>query len=267
MHAVSLLARTADIPPFQGPGIGEFFPPAVLFAGTWFEINRVMLVRFTVVIAIILLFWIGTRRMRVVPGRFQSVIEMGMDFVRVSLAEDILGKKDGRRFLPLIMAVFFTVLVMNFAGVVPGLNVAGTAVIGLPGLMTLFAYVAFIYAGCRRSGWGFFRNALFPPGVPWYFYPVISPLEFISTFLVRPFTLTLRLMMNMIVGHLLIVLFFSATQWFFFSVPGILKVIGAGTLAFGFAFTVFELLIIVLQAYIFALLTTVYIQLALLEEH
>ncbi|MCX7521170.1 F0F1 ATP synthase subunit A [Microbacterium sp. STN6] len=262
-----LLVPTAGVPPFVGPDIDEFFPPAVFFEGTAFEINRIMLIRFAAAIAILLLFWIGTRRMRVVPGRFQSVIEMGLDFVRVNIAEDLLGKKDGRRFLPLIMAIFFTVLVMNFTGVVPLMNIAGTSVIGVPLLLAVVAYVAFIYAGCRKSPANFFRNALFPPGVPWPLYILITPLEFLSTFIVRPFTLTLRLMMNMIVGHLLLVLFFTATQWFFFVVPGFVKAIGAGTLAFGFAFTVFELLIIVLQAYIFALLTTVYIQLALAEEH
>ena len=103
--------------------------------------------------------------------------------------------------------------------------------------------------------------------MPPFLYILITPIEFVSTFIVRPFTLTLRLMMNMIVGHLLLVLFFTGTSWFLFESPGIFKLFGIGTVAFGFAFTVFELLIIVLQAYIFALLTTVYIQLALAEEH
>jgi F-type H+-transporting ATPase subunit a len=74
-------------------------------------------------------------------------------------------------------------------------------------------------------------------------------------------------MMNMVVGHLLLVLFFAATQFFFFDTSGAFKLFGVGTLVFGFAFTLFEVLIAVLQAYIFALLTAVYIQLALAEEH
>jgi len=265
---VNLLVQTAnDVPPFVGPTINEFFPPVVAFEGTPFEINRVMLIRFFAVVLIVVIFWLGTRRMHVVPGRGQNVVELGLDFVRVNIAEDLLGKKDGRRFLPLITAVFFTVLAMNFTGVIPFLQLAGTSVIGVPLLLAVVAYVAFIYAGVKKSPGKFFRNALFPPGVPLPLYILITPIEFVSTFIVRPFTLTLRLMMNMIVGHLLLVLFFTGTSWFLFESPGIFKLFGIGTVAFGFAFTVFELLIIVLQAYIFALLTTVYIQLALAEEH
>jgi F-type H+-transporting ATPase subunit a len=95
----------------------------------------------------------------------------------------------------------------------------------------------------------------------------VTPIEFLSTFILRPVTLALRLMMNMIAGHLLLVLCFSATQFFFFNADGIFKFFGAGTFLFGFAFTVFEILVAFLQAYVFTLLTTVYIQLALADEH
>jgi F-type H+-transporting ATPase subunit a len=73
--------------------------------------------------------------------------------------------------------------------------------------------------------------------------------------------------MNMIAGHLLLVLCFSATQFFLFNADGFFKLFGAGTFVFGFAFTLFEILVAFLQAYVFTLLTTVYIQLALADEH
>ena len=98
-------------------------------------------------------------------------------------------------------------------------------------------------------------------------YIIVTPIELISTFVIRPITLTLRLMMNMIVGHLLLVLFFAATQFFVFTLGGWWTLVGVGTLAFGLAFTLFEILVAVLQAYVFALLTAVYIQLAVAEEH
>ncbi|HWU59958.1 MAG TPA: F0F1 ATP synthase subunit A [Microbacteriaceae bacterium] len=263
-----LLVQTAnDVPPFQGPTINEFFPPVVLFAGSPFEMNRIMLIRVFAVVVLLVVFWLGTRRLKVVPSRGQSLIEMALDFVRVSIAEDLLGKKDGRRFLPLITTIFFMVFTMNLMSIIPGANIAGTSVIGVPLLLAVIAYVAFIYAGVKKHPAGFFKNALFPPGVPLPLYVLITPIEFVSTFIVRPFTLTLRLMMNMVVGHLLLVLFFTGTTWFLLESPGIFKLFAIGTFAFGFAFTVFEILIILLQAYIFALLTTVYIQLALAEEH
>ncbi len=275
---MSLLASAGTEPePFHPPSISEFFPQIFLFDEptiAWlgeedpiFGINRIMLIRLISATAIILIFVLGTRRMRLVPTRGQSLVEMGLGFVRDGIAYDLLGEKDGRRFLPLITTIFFMVLSMNVTGIIPFFNIAGTSVIGVPLLLALIAYVAFIYAGVKKHPGAFFKNALFPPGVPWPLYIIVTPIEFVSTFVLRPITLTLRLMMNMVVGHLLLVLFFSATHFFFFSAGGLYTLFGAGTLALGFAFTLFELLVAVLQAYVFALLTTVYIQLALAEEH
>ncbi|MBG6107652.1 F-type H+-transporting ATPase subunit a [Frigoribacterium sp. CG_9.8] len=251
----------------MGPNIGEFFPPVVLFAGTPFELNRIMLVRILVAVVIIVVFWLGTRRMSVVPGRGQSLIEMGLDFVRVGIAEDLLGKKDGKRFLPILTTFFFMIVAMNLTGTVPLLNIAGTSVIGVPLVLAGIAYVTWIYAGLRKHPGKFLRNSLFPPGVPVGLYIIVTPIEILSTFIVRPVTHTLRLLMNMIVGHLLLVLFFLATSFFFFEAPGLFKLFGIGTLAFGFVFTLFELLVAVLQAYVFTILTAVYLQLALADEH
>lgn len=252
---------------FHPPSINEFFPDAVLFEGTFFAITRINLTQMLATAVLVILFVIGTRRMKLVPGRFQSVVEMGLDFVRVNIAEDILGRKDGRRFLPILTTIFFMVLFMNITGVIPGLNIAGTSVIAVPMLLALVAYATFIYAGVKKSPGNFFRNALMPSGVPWPLYIIIIPLEFLSTFIIRPITLTLRLLMNMVVGHLMLVLFFSATQFFVFGLSGFWTVLGAGSLAFGFVFTLFEIFVAFLQAYVFAILTAVYIQLAVAEEH
>lgn len=252
---------------FHAPTIMEFFPDIVLFEGTGFDLNRIMMIRILVTIVIVLIFWLGTRKMTLVPGRGQSLIEMGLNFVREGISEDLLGKKDGARFNPLITTMFFMVLAMNLTGIVPGLNIAGTSVIGIPLLLAVVAYVTWIYAGLRKHPGTFLRNALFPPGVPWPLYIIVTPMEFISTFIVRPVTHTLRLMMNMVVGHLLLVLFFAATQFFFFTAGGWFGLFGVATLGLGFAFTLFEILVAVLQAYVFAILTAVYLQLALAEDH
>lgn len=239
----------------------------MLFAGTPFALNRIMLVRLAVVAILILLFWLGTRKMQLVPGRFQGAVEMGLDLVRVNIAEDLLGKIDGKRFLPLLTTIFFLVLFLNLTGILPGVNIAGTSVIGVPLVLAIASYIAFIYAGLRKHPLAFLRNSLFPPGVPWPLYLIVTPIEFVSTFVLRPITLTLRLLMNMVVGHLLLVLFFSATQFFFFQAGGLFSLFGIGTLAFGVVFTFFEILVALLQAYVFTLLTAVYLQLALAEEH
>ncbi len=226
-----------------------------------------MLIRILVAVVLMTFFFLATRKLTLIPGRAQSLAEMGIDFVRTGIAEDLLGKKDGKRFLPILVTFFFMVLAMNVTGIVPGLNIAGTAKIGIPLVLALVAYVTWIYAGLRKHPGTFLRNALFPPGVPPILYIIVTPIEILSTFIVRPVTHTLRLLMNMIVGHLLLVLFFLATTYFFLEAPGLFKLFGVGTLAFGFAFTLFEILVAVLQAYVFTILTAVYIQLALADEH
>lgn len=252
---------------FHPPSIADFFPDAVLFHGTPFEMNRIMIIRVIMTLVLLLLFWLGTRNMKVIPTRGQSLTEMALDFVRINIAEDLLGKVDGRRFLPILTAIFFTILSFNITGIIPGFNIGVSAVIGLPLVLAVVSYVTFIYAGIKKSPGNFFKNALFPAGVPGPLYIIVTPIEFFSTFVLRPVTLTLRLLMNLLVGHLLLVLFFSATNFFLIEGEGLFKLFGVGTFVVGFAFTLFEILVAFLQAYIFTILTGVYIQLALAEEH
>ena len=142
--------------------------------------------------------------------------------------------------------------------------------IGLPIVIAGIAWVLFIYAGFRKLGWTYLKNALFLPGVPWPLYILLTPLEILSTFIVRPITLTLRLLMNMVSGHLLLTLVFAATQYFLFTLlPSghLIGLIGVGTVVFGIVYLAFEIFVAALQAYVFAFLTAIYIQLATAEEH
>ena len=252
---------------FHGPSLEEFYPPSLFFTGTVFEINRLMLIRLLIVVVIILLFWLGTRRMKVVPTRGQSILEMAVEFVQNNVVIQALGKKDGKRFAPLLIAMFFFIVFMNITGVIPGLNLAGTSVVGMPIVLALVSYVAFLYAGLKKHPGTFLKASLFPPNVPWPLYIIVTPIEFLSTFILRPVTLAIRLLMNMIAGHMLLVLCFSATSFFLFTAGGAFGLFSIGTFAFGFAFTLFEILVAILQAYVFTFLTATYIQLALAEEH
>ena len=272
--AVGLSTSTGD--EFEPPTIGEFFPQAVLFPGTMFEMNRIMMIRILIMVVLLVIFSLWTSKFQKayknqqhVPSRFQLMGEISLNFVRKSIAHEQLGEKDGDRFLPLLATTFFIVLGMNITGIIPTLNIAGTSVIGLPIVLAVAAYFTFIYAGIKKHGGKFFKIALIPSGVPGAFLPLVFLIELLSTFILRPVTLALRLTMNMVAGHLLLVLCFSATQFFFTSqlVEGFTKAFGAGTFLFGFVFTLFEILVAFLQAYVFTLLTTVYIQLALADDH
>jgi F-type H+-transporting ATPase subunit a len=243
----------------------------VLFIGTPFEMNRILIIRMLVVVVLIIIFWVSTRNMKMVPGRGQAAFEFITGFVRNNIIVETLGEKDGRRFMPLLFTIFFLTLGLNITGTIPGLQIASTGLIGQALIMAVVSYFTFIYAGMRKHGFLFFRNALVLPGVPKAISPIIAALEFLSTFIIRPITLTLRLTMNMVAGHMLLVLCFLATNFFFVTVlfqqGNPIGLLGVGTFAFGIAFTVLEIFVAALQAFVFTILTAIYIQMALADEH
>ncbi len=224
-------------------------------------------------LALLLVFLlVGTRRLKLVPGRGQVVTEFILNFPRKSIIIDTLGEKDGRRFMPILMTVFFVTIGMNLTGIIPGLQIAGTSIIGIPLIEAVILYVVFIYAGIKKhGGGGFLKASLFPPGVPWFLYILLTPVEFVSTFIVRPISLTLRLLMNLVAGHMLLALCWAATQFFLvtllFTQGSGLGLLGLGTFAFGVVFFGLELFVALLQAYVITILGAIYIQLSLADEH
>lgn len=253
---------------FHAPSINEFYPDALLFDGTLFEFNRITLVRVIAAVLLILVFWIVAARARVIPGRFQSLVELGLDFVRVQVVEEVMGKEKAKPYVAFLTTLFLTIVFFNLTGVIPFLNIAGTSLIGLPLIMAGWVYVLYLAVGIKTHGAGkYFKNSLFPPGVPKLVYILLTPIEALQLFVLRPFTLALRLTANMIAGHLLLVLCFSATQYFLFEASGWMKATGAVSLAAGLAFTLFEIFVALLQAYVFTMLSTVYLNMAVEEEH
>ncbi|MGF6883804.1 F-type H+-transporting ATPase subunit a [Nocardia sp. GAS34] len=248
---------------FHAPSLTDFFPSAVLFAGTPFELNRLMLIRIIMAAVLVAVMLLAFRSPKLVPRGLQNVAEYGLVFVREQICFEVLGKETGRKYFPLIASIFFTVLFLNFSSVIPFLNVSSNARIGMPLVLAVVAYVTFNYVGIKKYGfWRYLHSSIVVPNVPWAMHILLIPIEFISTFILRPFTLTVRLMANMLAGHVMLVLFFAATQFFLFDGAVWMKGLSPFSLAGGFAFTLFELLVIFLQAYVFALLTAVYIGLA-----
>ncbi|WP_227712851.1 F0F1 ATP synthase subunit A [Nanchangia anserum] len=248
---------------FHAPSIDELYPDPYAFIGTPFEMNAVTTNRLVMLVAFVVCALLYVTRAKVVPGRAQTVFESALLFCRESIAEQILGRTMGRKYEKHIMSIFFLVLFMNLAGIIPGLNLAGTALPGMPLLLAVFSWLLFIWAGIReQGGLKFLKSQLFPPNVPWVLYILLTPIEFVSTFIVRPFTLFVRLLANMVSGHFLLTLTLVGTNFFVFSALGAMKGFGLLTLAAALAFTLFEMLVAFLQAYIFAILTAVYINLS-----
>ncbi|WP_169813231.1 F0F1 ATP synthase subunit A [Nocardia jejuensis] len=248
---------------FHAPSLDDFFPKAVLFADTPFELDRLMLVRILMSAVLLAVMFAAFRRPQLVPRGLQNVAESGLVFVKEQICDEVLGKESGRKFFPLIATIFFSVLFLNISGIIPGLNISSNARIGFPLVLAILAYITFNYVGIKKYGFlKYMRSSIVVPNVPPALHLLLIPIEFISTFILRPFTMTVRLMANMLAGHIMLVLFFSATQFFLFDAASWMKVFSPFSLLAGFGFTLFEILVVFLQAYVFALLTAVYIGLA-----
>ncbi|NED98121.1 F0F1 ATP synthase subunit A [Phytoactinopolyspora alkaliphila] len=252
---------------FHAPSLVDFFPPAILFEGTLFEFNRVNLVQLIMTVAVATFFIVAFRNPKIVPRGMQNLGEIAVNFVQVQIIDTIMGAA-GRKYLPYLATLFFFILAMNIAGIIPFLNLAGSSVVAVPMLLAVVAWVTFNVAGIRKHGFGtYMKSNLFPPGVPKPVYVLLTPIEFLSTFILRPVTLTIRLLANMMAGHLMLVLFFSGATYLLLDADWLLKPFGLGAAAMGFFITAFEILIAFLQAYIFTLLTALYIAGAESESH
>jgi len=236
--------------------------------GSWFGFDRIIFVRIILTALLLLLLWLGVRRAKLVPGRGQSIVELAVDFVRVQVAEQILGKERARPYVALLTTIFFTVLAMNLGGLIPGLNIAGTSRLGIALVLAVWVLLVYLSAGVRKHGFfGYIKSQLFPPGVPWPMYILLTPVELLQVLIIRPATLVIRLVANMMAGHIMMVLAIGATNFLLLEAAGALKAAGALTFVGGMFITVFELFVALLQAYIFAILSAVYLNFALEEEH
>lgn len=262
-----LSAAESDGEGFKPPTVMEFFPGPLFFEGTNFELSRINAIGFFMTGALCLFFVLAFSKNEFVPRGIQNLGEMAVEFVQVQIIDEILGSK-GPRYAVYLTSMFWILLFFNIAAILPMMHLAVTSVIGFPFLLAMISWVVFNFEGVRANGAGpFFKANLFPAGVPAPIYILVTPIEFVSTFILRPVTLTVRLLANMMSGHLLLVLFFGATQYFLLESDGIMKAVAIPSFIMGFSFTLFEILVSFLQAYIFTLLTAVYIDSATSAEH
>ncbi len=264
-----VIALTA-VPAFtqepHAPGIGDFFPEAIFGQGTFFEFNRLTLARIIMIALLCALAYAATRSAKLIPSRGQAAFELVAEFIRSNIAIEMLGNKTGRRYAPVLAMMFMGIFFLNISGVIPGINIAASSVIAVPMVFAVFTYVTFISAGIRAQGAGhFFASQLFPSGLPKLMYVIITPIEFLSNFIVRPVTLTLRLLCNMIAGHLLLGMTYLGTAVLLQELSA-LSTVALFTGAAMVIMTGFEIFVAFLQAYIFTILSAVYIKLSV-ESH
>ena len=230
-------------------------------------INKTVLIYGFATLATIVLFWLGTRRKdALVPaGLLQNTAESGVAFVRNQVIMQTMGV-DGLYWLPYLTTMFFFIFFSNITEIIPAVQFPANARFAMPMVLALATWVFFIFIGIKRQGpFTYFKGALIPPGVPKALLVLVVPIEFISTFLVRPFSLMVRLFANMLAGHLILVTFavLTAALWGW----QIQAIIAPFSFALLVAMTGFEILVSFLQAFIFTILTAVYIGGAMHPEH
>jgi F-type H+-transporting ATPase subunit a len=200
-------------------------------------------------------FVVGMRQRAMVPGRLQAVAELGYEFV-ANMVRDNVGSA-GKRYFPFVLTLFVFILFCNVLGLVP-YSFTPTSHIIVTFAMALFVFLGVTIIGFARHG-AHFVSFFVPKGVPFVLLLLLVPIEIISYF-VRPFSLSIRLFANMLAGHTMLKVFGG-----FVVMLGIYA--GWAPLAFIVVFTGLELLIAFLQAYVFAILTCLYLNDAVHLHH
>jgi F-type H+-transporting ATPase subunit a len=232
--------------------------------GDTFGINKVVLIYLLAVVATMAIFILGNKK-QMVPTGAQNFAEMSVEFVDNQIALPTMGT-EGLRWTPYFLSLFFFIFFCNIFEIVPFIQMPATARIAVPMFLALLSYVLYHGSGFKEHGpIGYLKHALVPPGVPAALLLLVVPIEFISKFIVQPFSHTVRLFANLLAGHILLVTFavLSSALWLlqwnviFLPLP----------VAAVIFFTAFEILVSFLQAYVFTLLAGVYIGAAVSHEH
>jgi len=241
---------------YPAPSINDFYFKPIFTIGS-FAFTKPMLLAIVSAGIVLTFFFVAFRKPKIVPRGTQNVGELGVLFVRDQILRPQLGK-DGDKYLPFIVSIFFFVWVMNLFGIIPLIEFPATSRIAYPAGLAFIVWVTYITIGMRTKGpIGYFRQMAVPQGAPWWILPLLAPIELFSNILVRPFTLTIRLFANMLAGHLLL-LVFGLASWYLFSASiGLLYATTSFVLTI--ILTGLEVLIQALQAFIFATLTAFYI--------
>jgi len=253
---------------FQAPGTADFYWPVIGGDSNW-AITRPMVVMAISVVVLAWFFVTVAGKLTVVPSKRQWMAEQAYGFVRNSIARDVIGAKDFRPYIPLLMTLFTLILFNNVMGVLPFVQFPTMSRIAFPIVLTLIVYIVYHTVAIRRKhGVIGYLKSLVPPGLPLWLRPIMFFLEVLTYFIIRPLTLALRLFGNMLAGHLMLLVFILGGEYLLIHGSSIfIQLSGILGLAFGVVMTFFELLVQFLQAFIFTLLTALYISDAVSEHH
>ncbi len=248
--------------------VSDLFEFPTIFTIGQFEISRTEILMFLAAFIVVAILYFGLRQQRLVPTKFGASVEGLLGFVRDDVGRDVIGS-ESRKYLPYLTAMFFFLLVGNLFEVTPLINFPITSRMAIPFFLALVTYFIFMIVGFSKNKFRFLIDTAWPKTVPVGLRPLVGLIELVSVFFLRPLTLAVRLFANMMAGHLMLTLLLGSAVIFLAAIPeiGARGLIGLPWLAFGMFIFLFEIVVSVLQAYIFTLLTAVYIESSIHFEH
>lgn len=239
--------------------------PALFLEDTPFAVNKVVILMWLSAAIVFGFFWVAGRAKAMVPTGAQNIAEATVDFIRNGVIMQTMGPH-GLPWTPFMLTLFMFIMVGNVWGIIPVAQMPTNARIAFPALMAIVVYVLYHFMGIKEQGLGhYLKNTLILPGVPKAMHALLVPIEFITAFFTQPLSLAVRLFANMLAGHLLLVSFGVITAAVF--TASITAVIWPFSFALLVGLTVFEILVVFLQAFIFTMLAGVYIAKATSSEH
>ncbi len=230
--------------------------------------NKIALIAILAVLIGCLIFWLAARAdAKKAPRGARNLAESTVEFIENGVIMQTMGR-DGLGWTPFLLTLFLFIYLCNVPGVIPIFQMPATARMAIPAALALLVWVVYNGAGIKHQGFGgYFKSVLFPPGVPKILYVLITPIEFISAIIVRPFSLAVRLFANMLAGHILLATFAILSEALFQARDTVLIPFGILPMFMLTFLTGFEVLVAFLQAYIFTILAAVYIGGAVHPEH
>ncbi len=230
--------------------------------------NKIALIAVLAVVISTVIFLLAVRQdHKEAPRGIRNFAETIVEFIENGVVMQTMGK-DGLAWTPFLLTMFLFIYLCNVPGIIPFFQMPATARMAVPLFLALMVWVIYNVTGIKHQGvGGYFKSTLFPPGVPKALYILVTPIEFISAIIVRPFSLAVRLFANMMAGHILLVTFALLSEALFQAKDKVLIPVGILPFFMLIFLTSFEVLVAFLQAYIFAMLTAVYIGGATHPEH
>jgi F-type H+-transporting ATPase subunit a len=200
------------------------------------------------------------------PTGVRNLAETGVEFIEEQIVMQTIGK-DGLGWTPFLLTLFIFVYLCNLPGIIPILQFPATARMALPLFLALIVWITYNVVGLKHNGASYITGMLWPHSVPIAMRPLVGVIEILSGIVLRPFSLAVRLFANMLAGHMLLVTFALLTDELVKSDTLALKPVAILPFFMLLFLTAFEVLVGFLQAYIFTILTAVYIGLATHPEH